>query len=785
MRNKLASAAIAAAAIGLLSGSLRAQAFGSSVAVAGDQVLVAETRNPNGGVVYMYTRSADGWTETGSLMAPEPSEGDGFGTAMAVSEDRLLVTSLSRDRPPMGAVHSFVREGSEWRHDGMIVPEGLPEGMVVGSAVALSGGLAALNAGSPRGGASMILVFRRADGAWTREAVLESPSTEENTGFGGSLALSGEMLVTGAPGADSAAGVAYVFEAGPEGWTMTGELRNEDGPGSFLGTAAMIMGDRILVAAGGSFREPEPGVLLSFAREEGEWVETGRLAAFDGSARDMFGSSMATDGATLWVGAPGAQSRSGVIYEFAPDGDGVWSSATRIGASEPETGDGMGRVVAHGGGVLVSGMPGDDYGAGTALIFEREGEDWDGGTSVFSEIVGYDPVVGGQVDCAEGTASVFGCSDMDLVAFIPVGDLGGERGVRVNDIWGWTDPETRQDYALVGRTDGTSFVDVTDLANPVVVGNLPRTEGARGSSWRDMKVYKDHMFVVSDGAPGHGMQVFDLTRLRDFAGTMLAFDEDAHYDRVSSVHNIVINEEAGVAYAVGSSGGGDTCGGGLHMIDIADPRDPTFAGCFADPNTGRRGTGYTHDAQCVTYRGPDEEHRGREICFGANETRLSIADVTDRENPIALSVGKYPNEAYSHQGWLTEDQAYFFMNDELDEVRRIVPNTRTLIWDVKDLDDPQLVKEFFSDNTSSDHNLYIAGDLMYQSNYNSGLRVFDVSDPENPRQVGFFDTVPGEDSPSMNGSWSNYPFFKSGVVLVTSGGEGLFVVKKRQRTPVS
>jgi len=96
-----------------------------------------------------------------------------------------------------------------------------------------------------------------------------------------------------------------------------------------------------------------------------------------------------------------------------------------------------------------------------------------------------------------------------------------------------------------------------------------------------------------------------------------------------------------------------------------------------------------------------------------------------------------------------------------------------------------LAKQFFSENTSSDHNLYIAGDLMYQSNYNSGLRVFDVSDPENPRQVGFFDTVPGEDSPSMNGSWSNYPFFKSGIVVVTSGREGLFVVKTRQRTPVS
>ena len=104
-----------------------------------------------------------------------------------------------------------------------------------------------------------------------------------------------------------------------------------------------------------------------------------------------------------------------------------------------------------------------------------------------------------------------------------------------------------------------------------------------------------------------------------------------------------------------------------------------------------------------------------------------------------------------------------------------------MIWDVSDLDDPQLVKEYMSDNKSSDHNLYIKGNFMYQSNYQSGLRIFDISDAANPVPVGHFDTVPyGEDTPGFGGSWSNYPFFKSGIVLVTSGNEGLFVVKKRQ-----
>src|SRR5690606_4498332 len=278
--------------------------------------------------------------------------------------------------------------------------------------------------------------------------------------------------------------------------------------------------------------------------------------------------------------------------------------------------------------------------------------------------------------------------------------------------------------------------------------------------------------------------VFDLTHLRGLDGSEpVTFEQDAHYDRINSAHNIVINEETGFAYAVGASAGGDTCGGGLHMIDIRQPKNPTFAGCFQDTSTGRQRTGYSHDAQCIVYRGPDEEHQGKEICFGSNETALSIADVTDKANPVALATATYPNVAYSHQGWVSEDHAYFFMNDELDEMGAGVDKTRTLAWDSRDLDEPVLAKEFMHETNAIDHNLYVRDNTMYQSNYTSGLRVLDVSDPVNPVPVGHFDTVPyGGDLAEFNGSWSNYPYFESGIVIVTSQREGLFVVRYRPRS---
>ncbi|MEP6474434.1 MAG: choice-of-anchor B family protein, partial [Gemmatimonadota bacterium] len=289
----------------------------------------------------------------------------------------------------------------------------------------------------------------------------------------------------------------------------------------------------------------------------------------------------------------------------------------------------------------------------------------------------------------------------------------------------------------------------------------------------------------ADGAREHGMQVFDLNRLRNAPRTPTTFTEDAHYSLIHSAHNIVIDTSTGYAYLVGGSEGGESCGGALHMVDIHDPLHPTFAGCFADSTTGRSGTGYIHDAQCVVYHGPDAKFQGREICFNFAETAVSIADVTDKHAARALSHQAYPNVGYAHQGWLTDDQKYLYEDDELDEIEGLVDGTRTLIWDVSDLENPVLAGEYMSKNKSSDHNLFVVGNTVYQSNYLSGLRVLDITDRIHPRQAGFFDTVPvGPDVPGFAGSWGNFPFFASGIVAVTSMKEGLFLLKTHPATTI-
>lgn len=396
------------------------------------------------------------------------------------------------------------------------------------------------------------------------------------------------------------------------------------------------------------------------------------------------------------------------------------------------------------------------------------------------------PSAGAQALCNNGLATVGGvaypCDNVDLVAHVPLERMRTSGG---SGVWGWTDPETGREYALAGTRSGTAFVDVTEPGAARVLGKLPTATA--NSTWRELKVYRNFVFVVSE-APGHGVQIFDLTRLRgldedefrDFAPDLVFHGPPDH--TVGSAHNIFVNEDTGFAYVVGARaqrGTAPVCNTGLYMMDVRDPLEPRFAGCFAED-------GYTHDLQCVVYAGPDARYAGREICLASNEDTVTIVDVTDKAAPRMVYRLAYPMAAYTHQGWLTEDQRYFIVNDELDEVNFGLPSTRTLFFDVADLENPSFMFAHFHAENTIDHNLYIRGGYAYLSNYESGLRILDVSglpDPAAVREVAYFDTYPQSNEVAFNGQWSNYPFFPSGNVIALDINNGLFVLRPNLDRP--
>jgi len=381
--------------------------------------------------------------------------------------------------------------------------------------------------------------------------------------------------------------------------------------------------------------------------------------------------------------------------------------------------------------------------------------DGDGGTSENTDTLGF-------TLCESGFADIYPCSNYNLMSWMSTSIFGSS--IEGNDCWGWTDPSTSKEYAIYGVSDGTAFIDISDPSNPIYIGRL---EGNGTSSWRDIKVYNNYAYIVSE-ASGHGMQVFDLSLLAGITDFPTELDEVTIYSGFGNAHNIVINTDSGYAYAVGT----DTYSGGAHFIDLQNPANPVEAGGYSGSST--------HDAQVVIYNGPDLDYTGKEIFFGCNQFHVEIVDVTDKSNPVLISIAEYSNVGYTHQGWLTDNQRFFIVGDELDELNNGTL-TKTIVFDLEDLDNPIFHFDYTASNSSIDHNGYVNGNTFYLSSYTAGLRSFDISDIENfdMFETGYFDIFPENDNAEFHGAWSVYPYFSSGNIIISGIDDGLFIVKKQ------
>ena len=401
---------------------------------------------------------------------------------------------------------------------------------------------------------------------------------------------------------------------------------------------------------------------------------------------------------------------------------------------------------------------------------------------------------------SKASGESYKCQNYDLIGMVSLETMNA---TSANDSWGWTDPSTGKEYALIGLDNGTGFIDISDPLKPIYLGKLPTQ--TISTIWRDLKVYNNHVYIVADfktSTPeidkNHGVQVFDLTRLASVVNPPQTFTNDYLYLEHGEAHNIAINEESGYAYAVGTN----TYSGGVHAIDLTNPTKPVLAGGFAD-------AGYTHDAQVVTYKGPDSDYIGKEIYVGSNEDKVVILDVSDKKNIKIISEVEYSKTQYTHQGWFTNDQRFFIVGDELDEFNKEVNNTRSIIFDFNDLDNPKVHFEFVNSTDAIDHNGYVHKNKFYLASYTAGLRIIDVSNivEKSMSEIGYFDTYnEKEDSGSsilsdsnrlnysqdedhdnpkkggaaaFNGAWSVYPYFKSENIIISDINSGLFIVKKQ------
>ena len=205
---------------------------------------------------------------------------------------------------------------------------------------------------------------------------LSGPPYAGFDGFGHGVALSEGRALVGAPyvhGAVEYVGAAYVFQAGPAGYTRVDELQAPvQGERDYFGQRVALDGDVALVSAVDGEKGSGAGAVYVFLRDGDDWSFAQKLTASDGGTDHFFGAALALEEDRAVIGAPG--NRSGAVYVFER-GAGGFQEVDRLRPSK--SAKGAGAAVALDGGRFIAGAPGDLNTRGAAYVFEETANGWE------------------------------------------------------------------------------------------------------------------------------------------------------------------------------------------------------------------------------------------------------------------------------------------------------------------------------------------------------------------------------------------------------------------------
>ena len=386
--------------------------------------------------------------------------------------------------------------------------------------------------------------------------------------------------------------------------------------------------------------------------------------------------------------------------------------------------------------------------------------------------------------CSGGFAGEYPCQGIDFMSRVPLTSFNGNP-VSASNLWGYVDLDDNREYAIIGLRNGTGVVDVTDPANPVVVETIVGVN----SQWREVKVYQfwnatasrwdAYAYVTTEGAGG-GIQIIDLTQLPasvSLAGTWMGVST-SHTDQISNIDFTTnVSNNPGFPPILYISGANT---GGLRFVSLANPTSLTELGFWT-------GT-YSHDTYPHVFADARANqcapgHNPCEVVFSfAGTAGLKIIDVTDKSAPVTLSTLTYSQLGYVHSGWISSNGNYIFLHDELDE-QNFGHNSRIRTINITSLTAPTVSTMYTGPTLAIDHNGYTIGNKFYFSNYTRGIGILDVTNPNAPVELSYFDTYPTSNSATFNGAWGVYPFLPSGNILISDIQRGLIVVREQSASP--
>lgn len=351
--------------------------FGFSVSVSGDRAIVGAYSDDSGqGAAYVFVYDGTSWVHQAKLTASDGSEGDAFGTAVAILGDRAVVTT---NRSSGSAAYVFVF-GTVWTQQAKLIPLDGGGGERFGSSVSISGDRVLVGASSGQGnsrGAAYVFAF---DGtSWSQQQKLTVSGGSPGDYFGYDVSISGDRALVGAYGSSAERGAAYVFDYTGTSWVQRARLFPTDLiPGDRFGISVSVTGDRALIGADeGGVGGSAGGKAYVFALEGTSWSQQQKLTASDRPPNfidrrdDRFGVSVALSGDEALIGAtfaPSAADETGAAYQFAFDGTS-WTELAKLTASDGARDDRYGNAVSLSVGAAIVGAWGDDGGTGSATLY--------------------------------------------------------------------------------------------------------------------------------------------------------------------------------------------------------------------------------------------------------------------------------------------------------------------------------------------------------------------------------------------------------------------------------
>lgn len=318
----------------------------------------------------------------------------------------------------------------------------------------------------------------------------------------------------------------------------------------------------------------------------------------------------------------------------------------------------------------------------------------------------------------------------------------------LNDIWGWTDPETGTEYALVGLREGVSIVSLADRQNVVEVARIP----GQASTWRDLKTWGSFAYVTTDqGGTTEGVTVIDLSNLPEEAPYYHWTPEIEDLGVLQTCHNIYIDE-----FGYGYLAGCNLNSGGMLILNVdTETGEPEFV-APAPPI-------YAHDVYTV-----NNHMYASELFFG----QMAVYDVSDKQNIQLLGTQPTPF-SFTHNIWVNEEETVAFTTDE-------VANAPVAAYDITNFAEIEELDQYRPAATLGagviPHNVHVWNNYLLISYYTDGGKIVDASRPDNLIEVGNFDTWLGADG-GFSGAWGLYPYLPSRTVLVSDINNGLYVLE--------